>query len=165
MAEVDTGLIGHIDNRVQDFKNLLLYREKNFETEEQKEIYYYYKRRYEFAYILLLFAGFSGMHRLYLRSVWFFAYLFSLTYLWFYNAHFFTKFILYLAVLDIVLIPVVIFIYNLKLKRAILNNQWNTETALKHKDFSIVFFTLLLCITCISQNNTIFSLWQKFLLM
>ena len=161
----NSGLIRFVNDFFDDMQDLPEYLHKNFETEEQKEIYYYYKRRYEFAYILLLFAGFSGMHRLYLRSIWFFAYLFSLTYLWFYNAHFFAKFILYLAVLDIVLIPVVIFIYNLKLKRAILNNQWNAETALKHKDFSIVFFTLLLCITCISQNNSIFTLWQKFLLM
>ena len=163
MAEVDTGLIGHIDNRVQDFKNLLLYREKNFETEEQKSFYDAHRLNLVHGYLLLFTCGCIGAHRIYAKNYKF---------LWPFFMFFFPDAVIVFCIIDIFWLPAALYFYNLKLKKLIIDSPQSSINDRKFINFFsfdwagylLAMYYFVNCFTYLTSKKIyLFGLWDLYL--
>lgn len=160
----DGGLIQYIDPLLDNLKSVLSYRKIDFASKEQKETYDKLKQRYGFAYFFLIFAGMTGIHRVYLKSA-FFAFYFII----FWQSMLggiYDKYtdnalsIMCLCILDFFLMPIHIALQNLRLKKAIIEGTPVGSQTIS-EFFCIVTASILL--TPLDSYFNVPKLWTTFL--
>ncbi len=158
-------LIDIIEEQIQSIKEFFSYAKKDFPTERHEDIYMSLRKSYLVSLWLILTIGFTGLHCFYINSCFF------LFYLIFYMNHILgsdvIQSVLYISIFELIRVPIAIYIANLKLKKAIIDNL-NEVTFMynnlsKYNVIYIVITIVMMDIFFIHRSFDIFHLWKIFL--
>ena len=162
---MEKGLIDIIDERIQSIKDVLSYAKKDFPTQRHKNIYMSLRKSYLVSLWLILTIGFTGIHCLYFNSKYFSVYFFCYVFLIQYSDKTVPQSFLLLSIIELVRVPVALYIYNLKVKKAVLENADTMEYCSKFdvNHIYIMAAIILLWGFCAFYSFDIFHLWKIFL--
>ncbi len=162
---MEKGLIDIIDERIQSIKDVLPYAKKGFPTERHKEIYMLLRKSYLVSLWLILTIGFTGIHCLYCNSKYFYVYFFCYVFLMQYFDKTVPQSFLILSIIELVRVPIALYIYNLRVKKAVLENADTMEYCSK---FDVNHIYIMIAIILLSgffafYSFDIFYFWKIFL--
>ncbi len=143
------------------------YREyfyKEFPTPEHKAVYRNLRKSYLLAMWLNLTVGFSGVHCLYLNSYMFFVYLLLLI-IFFPPDEYTPIMLLNISAFEMFRIPFAVFLYNLRLKKSIIENDIQKMLLVDYSNDVIFFLISVVILTAILNFYPInvFVFWHYLL--
>ena len=151
------GLIDIIDEYIEYFY-------KKFPTPEHKNVYECLRKSYLMAMWLNLTVGFSGVHCLYLNSYMFFVYLLIL--IIFFPPDEYTPIVLLnISTFEMFRIPFAVFLYNLTLKKSIIEGNIQKMLLVDYSNDAIFFLISVVILIAILNFDSIdiFVFWHYLL--
>ncbi len=151
------GLIDIIDEYIEYFY-------KKFPTPEHKNVYECLRKSYLMAMWLNLTVGFSGVHCLYLNSYMFFVYLLIL--IIFFPPDEYTPIVLLnISTFEMFRIPFAVFLYNLRLKKSIIEGNIQKMLLVDYSNDAIFFLISVVILIAILNFDSIdiFVFWHYLL--
>ena len=151
------GLIDIIDEYIEYFY-------KEFPTPEHKHVYESLRKSYLMAMWLNLTVGFSGVHCLYLNSYMFFVYLLIL--IIFFPPDEYTPIVLLnISTFEMFRIPFAVFLYNLRLKKSIIEGNIQKMLLVDYSNDAIFFLISVVILIAILNFDSIdiFVFWHYLL--